>query len=231
MCTIVYCSLIFGFISFKDSKIKCSGLNITITNYNNVKFVNKQDVKNSIKRLYRNIIKTNIEDINLNKIEEKLKQNKYIDKVEAYITNNNRVNIIISQNIPKYRILIKNKGSYITKDTIRLPLSRKYTSRVLFVSGNFHLKQFDKIHEFSMFITNNKFWNSQIEHVYFKNNKEIILIPKVGKHKIIFGNLENYKAKFEKLFALYKNGLNKVGWDKYKEINLVYKNQIVCTKK
>ena len=53
----------------------------------------------------------------------------------------------------------------------------------------------------------------------------------VGNHKIVFGGVENLESKFEKLMFFYKKGLNKTGWNEYSEINLKYKDQVVCTKR
>ena len=56
------------------------------------------------------------------------------------------------------------------------------------------------------------------------------LVPKVGNHKIVFGGIDNLESKFEKLMIFYKKGLSKTGWNEYSEINLKFKNQVVCTK-
>ena len=87
-----------------------------------------------------------------------------------------------------------------------------------------------KIYSLAKFINKNKFLNTQIEQIYINKENGIELIPKVGKHLILFGDIDNMEEKFENLIAFYKKGLSKVGWDKYKKINLKYKNQVVCTK-
>jgi cell division protein FtsQ len=61
-------------------------------------------------------------------------------------------------------------------------------------------------------------------------NTEFELVPKVGRHIIVFGDIDNMEKKFDKLIVFYKEGLNKTGWDKYKIINLKYENQVVCSK-
>jgi cell division protein FtsQ len=62
-------------------------------------------------------------------------------------------------------------------------------------------------------------------------DSDIELVPMVGAHIIIFGRGDNIKAKFAKLEALYRNGFNVTGWNKYEVINLKYDGQIVCTKR
>ncbi|MFW6222798.1 MAG: cell division protein FtsQ, partial [Bacteroidota bacterium] len=57
------------------------------------------------------------------------------------------------------------------------------------------------------------------------------IIPRVGAHFIHFGSIDQYEWKFKKLKYLYKKGFSKEGWNKYEQINLKYKNQIICTKR
>jgi cell division protein FtsQ len=61
-------------------------------------------------------------------------------------------------------------------------------------------------------------------------DKDLELIPRVGNHTIILGNVSDLQEKFNKLMIFYKEAMPKVGWNKYKTLNLKYKNQIVCKK-
>lgn len=62
-------------------------------------------------------------------------------------------------------------------------------------------------------------------------NKEVELIPRVGRFRIVLGSLDDFEEKLNKLRLFYDQAIPKVGWDKYSVIDLKYKNQIVCTKK
>ena len=81
------------------------------------------------------------------------------------------------------------------------------------------------------FINDDEFWNSQIEQIYFDNNRQITLIPRVGSHIIEFGKAENIEEKLEKLHTFYLNGMNKVGWNKYSKLNIEFSNKVICTQK
>jgi cell division protein FtsQ len=80
------------------------------------------------------------------------------------------------------------------------------------------------------YIHSNAFWNAQIEQIAVTNENEFQLVPKIGNHIIEFGAAENIEEKFSKLQTFYKEGLNYVGWNNYKTINLKFDNQVVCTK-
>ena len=79
-----------------------------------------------------------------------------------------------------------------------------------------------------MFLNSNPAWDDQIDKIYISNEGDVILTPRVEEHKIIFGDLNDISHKFEKLNAFYKNILPQEDGEKYKIINLKYKNQIVC---
>jgi cell division protein FtsQ len=67
--------------------------------------------------------------------------------------------------------------------------------------------------------------------IYVDENGELLLIPRVGDQKIVFGKTDNIIKKFDKLSLFYRKGIVGNGWKKYSTINLKFKNQIVCTKK
>jgi len=71
----------------------------------------------------------------------------------------------------------------------------------------------------------------QIEQIYVTKNREYEFVPKVGRHIIIFGGIENMNEKFKKLLVFYHQGINNAGWNTYKSINLKFENQVVCSKK
>jgi len=58
-----------------------------------------------------------------------------------------------------------------------------------------------------------------------------VLIPRVGNYEIQFGKMTDLETKFLKLNSFYEQALSKTDWNKYKTINLKYKDQIVCFKK
>jgi cell division protein FtsQ len=169
--------------------------------------------------------------IDLNLIEDKLDSVSYIKNSQVFFSSNNRLIVRLEEKKPIARIVGK-KAYYLSYSGDILPLSKEHTSRVLVVSGTLN-RQFvkEELYKLVFFIINDEFWSAQINQVYVTKEQEFILIPRVGNHKIEFGDIENYKKKFHKLFSLYTEGLKICGWNKYSKINLKYENQIVCTKK
>ena len=153
------------------------------------------------------------------------------------------------------RVINSNGDGYYIDDTGKLmPLSDKYTARVIVANGNISepyathymysmadiardsLKKansmLDELYAMATYINADEFWKSQIQQIYVNSDKDMELVPLVGNQKIIFGDTTAMDEKFKKLMIFYTQGLNTTGWwDKYSIINLKFKNQIVCTKK
>jgi len=81
------------------------------------------------------------------------------------------------------------------------------------------------------FVDQSEFWKAQLVQIYVNEDNEIELIPRVGSHRILIGDVENLEEKFNKLMLFYEKGLSKTGWNEYSIINLKFKDQVVCTKR
>ena len=64
-----------------------------------------------------------------------------------------------------------------------------------------------------------------------RQNKDIVLIPKVGNFQIVLGQVEGAGERMDKLMLFLKRGIAKRGWNRYKEVNLKFKDQIVCVRR
>ncbi len=226
-----YLIVVFSFVNDKKEKVSFAGTRVNVVDSISRGFVNDLDVERIIKKKYPSIHNLPISNINKEELEELIDKIPYVKKAEVFNSLSGKLVIEIKQRNPIVRIL-KGNGYYIDEEGEKMPLSKNYTSRVLVVSGavNDQLIK-EELFDLVKFITNDEFWKSQITQIHVSGNKEYILIPRVGAHKIELGSIENYHRKFQKLSALYTEGFSKKGWNAYKNINLKYKDQVVCTKK
>ena len=112
-----------------------------------------------------------------------------------------------------------------------MPLSNAFTARTLVISGNVNFTEKGALFSLARFIDEHAFWKAQIMQIHGEENGDLILIPRVGYQQIVFGKAVNIEAKFSKLKLFYEKGISEKGWNNYSQINLKFKNQIVCTKK
>jgi cell division protein FtsQ len=81
------------------------------------------------------------------------------------------------------------------------------------------------------YLNNDSFWSAQIDQIYVDSHDEIDLIPRVGNHVIHLGTTGDMEDKFRNLRAFYDKVLPEVGWNMYSNINIEYKDQIVCRRR
>ena len=127
---------------------------------------------------------------------------------------------------------MSGEGYYVDEDGKIMPLSRKYTSRVVVATGNISRKfACNGLYPFIMTLRNDEFWDALVEQIVVEKGNEVVLIPKVGNFTIVLGTLDDMNEKLENLRLFLREGIVLKGWNVYKEINLKFKNQIVCVKR
>src|SRR5262249_21126139 len=83
------------------------------------------------------------------------------------------------------------------------------------------------LYQLTKYISADEFWNSQIEQIYVEENGDMVLIPRVGNHKIIFGDISDMEEKLNNLMVFYTKAFPRVGWETYSVLNVKFKGQIV----
>lgn len=243
--------VLWGFTSSEQSNKICEKLVVVIDQSNGNLFLNNQDIEISLRQENLHPVGKRIGSIDLNEIETKLDMIAEVKKASVYKNLNGVVSIFIQQRTPIVRIMNANGTQfYLDEDGYQMPLSDNYAPRVPVVTGHINdpntqysvneimkneilaqTVKSDEVYKMVKYINRDKFWNAQVQQINFNRNNDIELIPTLGNHLIVFGDLENMEPKFNKLKIFYTEGLNHLDWNAYDTINVKFKNQIVCTKK
>ena len=193
-------------------------------------FMNEQIALKYIEKNDFDFDSVTLSNFYLNKLEIAFLNHSAIKNAEVYSNQEGVININLQQRKAVVRVKTDNTDYYLDEEGIKMPLSSEYTSRVLVVTGDVNESNHSSVFSFVEIIDNDKFWKSQITQVHF-NNKEVIIITRVGGQKIHFGTLTDVNKKLGNLYQFYKQAMPIKGWQTYSEISLAYNNQIVCTKK
>jgi len=190
--------------------------------------------------------------INTEEIERAITNHPYVMRVNVFETYPGDLHVHVYQRQPALRIMTGTSNDYyIGEQGVILPVNPAYPVRVLIASGHIPEASFFKtspgsdpqladsatsspllseLYKLALFVNQKPFFKAQIEQIYVTKNGEYELIPKVGDHIVLLGNVEDLEDKFQRLFIFYKQGLNQIGWNRYNVINIKYKNQVVCSK-
>ena len=135
----VYLIIVFTFASAKLREVKCEGLQVVVDGTEENAFIDETEVLGIIKRGYGDIEGCNIVSVDKDSLEHILVRNSVIKSAQVYYTLDGYFHVEITQRKPVLRIM-SGEGYYVDEDGKIMPLSRKYTSRVVVATGNISRK-------------------------------------------------------------------------------------------
>ncbi|MBS1588449.1 MAG: hypothetical protein JST52_02425 [Bacteroidetes bacterium] len=181
--------------------------------------------------------KTKLSEIKLKEVEFSASKNPWVSKAQAYVDSRQDLHLIVTQCVPTARIFFSNgQSAYLDSELRLLPLSDFFTYYTVVVTNvpsyandTFNKAMRAKIVSLVKFIEKDSFWNAQISQIDVTENGEFELIPVFGTQKILFGDTTMMEKKFTNLFAFYRKVLNRIGWNRYTQLDLRFKDQIVAS--
>lgn len=242
-----------AFVGIEQNSLKCSDLLVKVDYSEENYFVDEDDIKAMIYNTGDSIEGQPMESIQVPVLEKLINNHPSVADAQVYKTINGEVKVKVKQRKPLIRIYNnQNESFYIDEDGHFMPLSTKYTARVLIANGNIKVSSailanwniekimrfdslaaktiIDDLFKLAKFINEDTWRKAQFQQVYVDENGEIELIPRVGNHRILIGDISDIEEKINRLMIFYKEGLSKTGWNEYQQINLKFKDQVVCTK-
>ena len=208
----------------------CEKVTIEIDAPTEKQLVTQRLIMNKISEWYSGGLSgTSQQNLSLPDIEERLEGMPAIRNAEVSFDLRGELKLEIEQRMPIVRI-IRSTGEqfYLAKDFTKIPVSGTDVARVPIANGRLTNAMIKKVYTLSTYVHENTFMEALCEQIFVDNNGDLVIIPKVKNQRIIIGDTDNLEKKFSKLVDFYTGGLNHIGWDKYKTINLKYKDQIVC---
>ena len=232
-------SFLIAFSERKQGGSVCKNISVELDNLNENHFLDEADILQLVEGSGQPVKGIGIDRINLKDIEKKLKFDKHILNAELFgdLKGNLIVNVELRRPIAR---VVQNDApdAYIAEDGVIMPVSEKYTSRVVLVSGYVKglLESQDlnkseegkQLLEMIEYISADKFWKAQVAQLDLDKAGKIIIFPQVTGQRVEFGKPENVEAKFKKLMVFYKEILPTRGWTRYERVNLEYEGQVVA---
>ena len=235
--------LIFGSIGLVEKKYAdriCTAINVDIDNQFENYFINEGDIIDLITNGgEKRIVGESFDDLKLKAIEKELLDTKFIQNAEVFKDLEGNLMISINQSRPIARLMSKKMNDrYISNNGEVLPLSKRYTARVVLIDGYYadNAKLYDltktaydkQLMDLLKYIDRDKFWKAQIAQLNIDRKGNISIYTQVSKQVVEFGKPVDIAEKFLKLKLFYKNILPAKGWNNYNRVSVKFKDQIVC---
>lgn len=236
-------AVLFFFIGFSERKqgsVAVKDIVIKVENIEGNQFIDEQDVIDLMELSHENLKGATLDRLNLKDIERRIKANRFIQDAQLYSDLKGNLVVRATLRRPVAR-LVRNDGpdGYIAEDGTVMPVSEKFTTRVVLISGAFVRQQVQvgnlnnsaegkQILEMLNIIREDEFWRAQIAQLDIDSKSRVTILPQVGGQVIEFGTPENLEVKFKKLKIFYKEILPQKGWNTYERVNLEYEGQIIA---
>ncbi len=234
-------AVVSGFAAGERKALVCRALDVNVEQLSGVYFIDESAVIAYIFESGVPIIGESMDGINLVKLRESLMQLPSVKEATVYSRFDGSLVVDITQRMPLLRVVGNDKpGYYIDTEGQPMPLSSSYSALVPVVTGKLPLELGNDTEaianhthvkgafELVKYINDKPFWKSQVEHIVALPGGDFEIVPRVGRARIVIGDLRNLDDKFNRLMAFYKTMAAKGNLNTYKRINLKYRDQVVC---
>lgn len=235
--------VLFGLIAFAErmkGDVAVRDIQIKLDNVHENHFLEEEDIVDLMEFDHARLMGSSVDKLNFKEMENKIRIDPYVQDAEVYSDLKGNLTVKATLRRPVARI-VRNDGpdGYIADDGTIMPVSEKFTTRVILLSGSFvrqllkqqnmnDIEQGRQLMSMLQTINEDEFWKAQITELEIDNKGRITFFPQVGDERIEFGTPENQEVKFKKLMVFYKEIVPRVGWNKYNRVNLEYEGQIVA---
>lgn len=243
---------LLGFIRQEHRNAKYRGIKISIRYSTNDTLVSSHELEQLIISKFDTLHGKVIQAKHLSEIKQTIASIPYIENCDVDFLLNGILRIRAKQRVPVIRFMAGNQSWFVDKQSLVMPRHHAHSARVPVASGylgqtgvlktgnNLHLLadtnavfakgRLNQVLKLAQYIHHDNLLNSMIEQIYVDQQGEIELFTSVGNQRILFGKAEKIEEKFNKLLIFYRLGPTVTGLNRYKTINLKYKNQVVCSK-
>ena len=234
----------FAYDYFHDN---LKGLNLTITRGNDNGFIDYEETHNAVMNICDTANNVQINMIPLDSVVEMLNAIPWVMDVDANINLETYLDVEIVECNPIMRIYNKKGESvYLDNEGNIFPTRENHVPHLLVGSGNvnFSVRDLGNINDsiymktelpdlFKVMkeVISDDYARNCVKQVFVDKKKNYIFSLNSTDIIVIFGDVNNIKEKLTKMRYFFNKMQGNPELDNYKEINLNYFNQVVCTKK
>ncbi len=238
--------MIFAYISYAAFNYRkdqvCDKIRVVYNKDKNLGFLDTEEITKEIYSANPNWSGSKITKLKADIIEKQIKDNEYVKNAEVYLDNQKNLNLYIEPKAPLARIHDNYNTYYLSEMWDKMPVSSRFSSRVVQVSGNVKgitnpVSKLDTLIKNQIkilldYTENNKIWKTIIDQIYITESGKIEFILTFSDVLIQMGYIDsNFEKRMEKLKQFFQVAPFYKNISEYSTLNLQFHQQVVATKK
>ncbi|MCQ2283802.1 MAG: hypothetical protein MJZ57_02740 [Bacteroidales bacterium] len=220
---------------------QCTSMQVKAHAQNESVLLTQNDVEKILNKAGIKIVGEKMKTVDLKTVTEVLSQNPYIEKINFVHFSNSKLIIDYTLKHIILHVYSENGDQYFVDENGTLsPYTSKMKDYLIIANGNIHQnykkgasagKELTPVVNLAKMILDDDFYTSQFRQIYLNNKQQMELVATVGNQIILFGKEDNAEEKLTNLKELCKNGLPRMGFDQYAQLDVRYKNKIIAKRK
>jgi cell division protein FtsQ len=193
-------------------------------------FINKEDVMELLLKADDSLKTRSLPAINTDLLEESLKDNPFVSEAEVFSTLDGLLSVHVKQKEAVARVLNPSRHYYLDAEGHPYPTTLNHSARVPVITGVTDSVSIYNAYKVLSAINNEPYFNGWLAEINIHNNGAMELIPRSGKHRVLFGRNTNVTSKLKRLYAFYTHVVTPQNLNTWKTLNVIYKDQLISTK-
>ncbi|MBO4427883.1 MAG: hypothetical protein J5771_05330 [Bacteroidales bacterium] len=243
----VFSAMLWTVYSFaRNVRHETTCQNIDIQYRDDYRFVSDKDITDALRRNFGTFSGLRIDSLDLASIERLVDNHSAVLKSEAWTTGDGILHISITQRQPVMRFQKGDRGFYIDDRGFIFPLQKGHSARVPVVDGNIPVRVWEGykgiaatprertwlegMAELASFLAGSRTWGDSIVQMTVNEDGDLVLVPREGRERFIFGAPRDAAAKFGRIADYYKYVKPAKEEDWYRTVNVKYDGQLICRK-
>ena len=225
-------------------EVTCKGVEGIVADSMQRKFISPEDIRDWMDD-YGTWAGLPLDSLDLCKVERIIDGKSAVLKSQAWLTDDGMLHVSVTQREPVVRFQGAAGGFYADREGFLFPLQTRYTARVPVVDGALPIKlekDFKGMPEsesekdwvlsvvsLAKYLADREEWGDLVGQVTVLKGGNLVLIPREGAERFVFGAPTDIDAKFDRIRKYYEAV---APLDKgYRTVDVRYDNQIICKNK
>lgn len=222
----------FSLLAFANSRNNAryiEQIDVKLLSSNN-HFITQESVEKLIIQTFPRDSKIVNSELNLKKIEDKLNKHASIAQSEVFVDVDGKLHAEVTQKKAIARVINGSQSYYIDENGDKMPLSNQFSAHVPIVYGQLKPKNKEVFSKLLNQISEDEFLKTTITGIQINTDQSLIFTVRDYDYLVEFGHMKEIEKKFDnyKAFIHYSKNDTIIGY--YKNVNLRFTEQVVCTK-